>query len=36
MLGQTLWHSLSPADHNRALRQIGIDAVYLPFETDHP
>ncbi len=31
LLGDPVAHSLSPLIHNRAFRQLGIDAVYLPF-----
>jgi 3-dehydroquinate dehydratase/shikimate dehydrogenase len=33
VLGHPLGHSLSPPIHNRAFREAGIDACYLPFET---
>ena len=32
--GKPLAHSASPAMHNAALGFLGIDAVYVPFETD--
>jgi 3-dehydroquinate dehydratase/shikimate dehydrogenase len=31
LLGDPVAHSLSPLIHNRALRQLGINAVYVPF-----
>jgi shikimate dehydrogenase len=31
LLGDPVSHSLSPAMHNAALEQLGVDAVYLPF-----
>ncbi|NJL99831.1 MAG: shikimate dehydrogenase [Synechococcaceae cyanobacterium SM2_3_2] len=31
LLGDPVSHSLSPAMHNAALQQLGVDAVYLPF-----
>ncbi len=31
LLGDPVAHSLSPLVHNRALRQLGINAVYVPF-----
>jgi 3-dehydroquinate dehydratase/shikimate dehydrogenase len=31
VVGDPLAHSLSPLIHNKAFRQVGIDAVYLPF-----
>lgn len=31
VIGDPIGHSLSPAIHNAAFRQLGIDAVYLPF-----
>ncbi len=31
VLGNPVTHSLSPLIHNKAFRQLGIDAVYLPF-----
>ncbi len=33
VVGHPLRHSLSPLMHNRAFEALGIDAVYLPFET---
>ncbi len=32
VLGNPLTHSLSPLLHNTVFRELGIDAVYLPFE----
>jgi 3-dehydroquinate dehydratase/shikimate dehydrogenase len=34
VVSQSAMHSLSPAMHNRAFEDTGIDAVYLPFSTD--
>jgi 3-dehydroquinate dehydratase/shikimate dehydrogenase len=34
--GRPLAHSASPAMHNAAFAAAGLDAVYLPFETDDP
>jgi 3-dehydroquinate dehydratase/shikimate dehydrogenase len=31
VLGDPIGHSLSPLLHNRAMQQLGIDGVYLPF-----
>jgi 3-dehydroquinate dehydratase/shikimate dehydrogenase len=31
VIGDPVGHSLSPLIHNRTLRKVGIDAVYLPF-----
>lgn len=36
LLGNPALQSLGPWLHNRAFRQLGIDAVYLPFETSRP
>src|SRR5690606_24393041 len=36
LLGDPALHSSGPWVHNRALRRLGIDAVYLPFETSRP
>jgi 3-dehydroquinate dehydratase/shikimate dehydrogenase len=36
LLGQPALHSAGPWLHNRALRRLGIDGVYLPFETSRP
>ncbi|MCK5941426.1 MAG: type I 3-dehydroquinate dehydratase [Planctomycetes bacterium] len=36
LLGNPALHSLGPWLHNRAFRRLGIDAVYLPFETSRP
>ena len=36
LLGNPARHSLSPWLHNRAFRWLGLDAVYLPFETADP
>ncbi|MCA8977337.1 MAG: type I 3-dehydroquinate dehydratase [Planctomycetes bacterium] len=36
LLGNPALHSLGPWLHNRALRRLGVDAVYLPFETSRP
>lgn len=35
ILGNPVGQSMSPAMHNAAFRQVGIDAVYLPFEVSH-
>ena len=34
VIGNPIGHSLSPHIHNAALRQAGLDAVYLPFLVD--
>ena len=34
ILGRPVAQSMSPVMHNAAFRQVGIDAVYLPFEVD--
>jgi 3-dehydroquinate dehydratase/shikimate dehydrogenase len=31
VIGDPVGHSLSPLIHNKAMRKVGIDAVYLPF-----
>jgi 3-dehydroquinate dehydratase/shikimate dehydrogenase len=36
LLGNPALHSLGPWLHNRALRRLGVDGVYLPFETSRP
>ncbi|MCC6670657.1 MAG: type I 3-dehydroquinate dehydratase [Planctomycetes bacterium] len=36
LLGNPALHSVGPWLHNRAFRQLGLDAVYLPFETARP
>ena len=36
IIGHPVMHTKSPALHNPALQQKGIDAVYLPFETADP
>ena len=36
LLGNPALHSLGPWLHNRAFRQLGLDALYLPFETSRP
>ena len=36
LLGNPALHSLGPWLHNRAFRRLGLDAVYLPFETSRP
>ncbi len=36
VLGDPARHSLGPWLHNRAMRAVGMDAVYLPFETSRP
>jgi len=36
LLGNPALHSLGPWLHNRAFRRLGVDAVYLPFETSRP
>jgi 3-dehydroquinate dehydratase/shikimate dehydrogenase len=33
IIGSPVEHSASPAMHNRAFAQLGLDSVYLPFET---
>jgi shikimate dehydrogenase len=32
IIGNPVWHSLSPIIHNRAFRRMGLNAVYLAFE----
>lgn len=34
ILGHPLGHSLSPLIHNAAFRELGLDAAYLPFDTE--
>ena len=34
IIGSTVAHSASPAMHNRALAELDLDFVYLPFEVD--
>ncbi|MBL8729768.1 MAG: type I 3-dehydroquinate dehydratase [Planctomycetes bacterium] len=36
LLGNPALSSLGPWLHNRAFRRLGVDAVYLPFETSRP
>jgi 3-dehydroquinate dehydratase/shikimate dehydrogenase len=36
LLGNPALHSLGPWLHNRVFRRLGMDAVYLPFETSRP
>lgn len=36
LLGNPALQSLGPWLHNRAFRRLGMDAVYLPFETSRP
>lgn len=36
LIGNPALHSLSPWLHNRAMRRLGVDGVYLPFETSRP
>ena len=36
LLGNPALHSLGPWLHNRVFRRVGLDAVYLPFETFRP
>ena len=36
LLGNPALHSLGQWVHNRALRRLGVDGVYLPFETSRP
>jgi len=36
LLGNPALQSLGPWLHNRAFRRLGLDAVYLPFETSRP
>ncbi len=36
IIGRPVGHSLSPAMHNAAFEHLGINAVYLAFETDSP
>ncbi|MEQ1634353.1 MAG: type I 3-dehydroquinate dehydratase, partial [Planctomycetota bacterium] len=36
LLGNPALHSLGPVLHNRALRRLGLDGLYLPFETARP
>ncbi|MGH9464851.1 MAG: type I 3-dehydroquinate dehydratase, partial [Thermoanaerobaculia bacterium] len=35
VVGQPIEHSLSPRLHNRAYREGGIEALYLPFHVEH-
>ena len=34
LLGSPISHSISPAMHNEAFRQLGIDCIYLAFDAD--
>jgi len=34
IIGNPLGHSLSPQMHNAALRKLGLDGVYIPYEVD--
>lgn len=36
LLGNPALQSLGPWVHNRAFRQLGLDSIYLPFETSRP
>jgi 3-dehydroquinate dehydratase/shikimate dehydrogenase len=36
IIGKPVMHSKSPRIHNGGYRKLGIDAVYLPFETSEP
>ncbi len=36
LLGMPAMHSFGPLLHNRALRKLDVDGVYLPFETARP
>ncbi|MEY4675083.1 MAG: Shikimate dehydrogenase [Planctomycetota bacterium] len=36
LLGNPALHSLGPWLHNRAFQRLGLDALYLPFETSRP
>ena len=36
IIGNPVGHSLSPVIHNRAYRELEIDAVYVPFLVDDP
>ncbi|MGC6488885.1 MAG: type I 3-dehydroquinate dehydratase [Planctomycetota bacterium] len=36
LLGNPAAHSLGPWLHNRAMRRLGVDGVYLPFESSRP
>lgn len=36
LLGNPALHSLGPWLHNRAFQRLGLDAVYMPFETSRP
>ncbi|MCU0866566.1 MAG: type I 3-dehydroquinate dehydratase [Planctomycetes bacterium] len=36
LLGNPALHSLGPWLHNRVFRRLGLDAIYLPFETSRP
>lgn len=36
LLGNPANHSLGPWLHNRAFRRLGLDAVYLPLQTERP
>lgn len=35
IVGDPVGHSLSPRLHNRAYRELGIPALYVPFQTEH-
>jgi 3-dehydroquinate dehydratase/shikimate dehydrogenase len=35
VVGQPVEHSLSPRLHNRAYREAGVEALYLPFHVEH-
>ena len=36
LIGRPVAHSLGPAMHNAALRALGLNAVYLAFDTGDP
>lgn len=35
IIGNPVMHTKSPVIHNRGYKQLGLDAVYVPFETDN-
>lgn len=36
IIGNPVMHTKSPTIHNRGYRELGLNAVYVPFETDDP